>query len=178
MNIEILKKSSQEENIDEEIINERTGVKEKSKSALAKLRESKFSQKIIKVGAAATFLAGLSGPLQAETYLNDKEAEKKEILENSMDPKPESYDAYQKIKNIPRAEQNREKRMANPVNAFLEDMQYSENISLIKEEQGMSADYVEKLNDLLKQEGQLIKLEKDSPEYLQALKLVEEKREN
>lgn len=142
-------------------------------TALGRIRKAQLGQKIIKLGAAATLLAGLNTPLKAETMSPDKEKEKKEMLENSINPSPESYDAYLKIKKIPRAEQKREERLNSPLNAFLEDMQYSESISLMTEEQSFAADYVEKLTESLKQEYQLSKLDKSSPGYLEALKVYE-----
>jgi hypothetical protein len=140
-----------------------------------------FGKKILKTGLAIGLATSAETPVQAENFKSTDQ--KKEKTENAIEltatnPSPESYDASEKIKHIPRKEQYDQARKENPLNALLDDMQYSENVTLLKEEQAILNNYDEKLADLLRMEFELNKLEKSSSEYTELLAEYENKKKD
>ena len=137
-----------------------------------------FGKKVLKTGIAVGLAASAESPVQAENFKsNDQEADKIENVAELTDknPTPESYDAFEKIKNIPRATEKIQKRLDDPMGELLEDMKYSElTVCYIKiaDLKKTTKDLNEELD---KMDSGLLSLDKNSPDYLKESEAFNEK---
>lgn len=137
-----------------------------------------FGKKVLKTGIAVGLAASAESPVQAENFKsNDREADKIENVAELTDknPTPESYDAFEKIKNIPRATEKIQKRLDDPMGELLEDMKYSElTVCYIKiaDLKKTTKDLNEELD---KMDSGLLSLDKNSPDYLKESEAFNEK---
>ena len=139
-----------------------------------------FGKKVLKTGIAIGLAASAESPVQAENFKsNDNDPDKiesvTELKENN--PTPESYDAFEKIKNVPRAKEKRQKRLDDPMGELLEDIRYSEPIVCFIKIENLKKDANNLNEELGEIDSKLSSLNKNSSEYLKELEVLKEKHQ-